>query len=196
MYKYLYRACLGWSSLFFITAHMAICLGLVKKTVLVTHYFFGYCWTVLAQYWGLLSLILPHSMSRLWSSKKLGHKFSKGIFTLQSMSCSEGEGKKKKKVEWAGVSWWFCLSRRLLLIDWWDIVRGGESLPLHHFPSTHFLSLFNCLYLDPLVFSLCLFLFSPLYCWKDQGSEKKIVWVSSWRRLTQHNIIKVFFLVL
>lgn len=120
----------------------------------------------------------------------------KGYSLCKACHALKEREKKKKKVEWAGVSWWFCLSRRLLLIDWWDIVRGGESLPLHHFPSTHFLSLFNCLYLDPLDFSLCLFLFSPLYCWKDQGSEKKIVWVSSWRRLTQHNIIKVFFLVL
>lgn len=55
--------------IFFIAAHMVLCLRFVTKTVLITHQCFGSCWTVLAQCQGFLCLLLwpPRALAVGWA---------------------------------------------------------------------------------------------------------------------------------
>lgn len=57
---------------FFIAAHMVLCLGFLTKRVLITHQYFGYCWTMLR--WCQVVLSSP-LIPVLTAGSRLGKKF-------------------------------------------------------------------------------------------------------------------------
>lgn len=98
----MYLVRLGW--IFFIGAHMVLCSGFVIKTVSITHQYFSYCWTVLAQQQDLLCFPLyfptPCQASRLKGRQKIvrSHwqdswpKLTKGILLHKTPSLAKNSG--------------------------------------------------------------------------------------------------------
>jgi len=165
--------------IFFLIASVGLCFGFVLKTVWVTHQCFHYCWAVLTQSQGFFCFSHHPTSEEARGARGVGRGHSQDSWPQMTTGIFRTTWRHAQCIRWGeeegsrGHSEWWHLSSRdtvrcdgaLLSWRWLNTclpMGSSEWVPCFALlADTAFAYLINCLYLNPRVFSLLPFHFSP-----------------------------------
>ena len=165
--------------MFFTVASMGLCFGFVLKTVFMIQGCFSYCWAALTQSQGLFCFSHHPTSEEAGGAQEAGRghsrdswpQLTKGIFHTishhaQHRKLGEGGGRAERLERWRFSSQVTVRHDGALLAWRWLNtclpMGSSEWIPCFAFLARMvFLYLLSCLYLNPRVFSLLPFQFSP-----------------------------------